>query len=205
MHSGVFSRIGRGKFILGERRYFIPEIPLKIKSIYKELEKQFPYLQSCIWNTSVLNELMVHQPGRFYTLVEVDKEASESVFYFLKDKMKNIFLEPSSNILSLYASTEKEAIIIKSLVSEAPLQKIKRVSTITIEKLLVDIFCDEIIFAAQQGGEMQTIFWNAIEKYSINQNKMIRYASRRGKKEAYIVYLNEISKFWHQKPKDAIL
>ena len=167
----VFSRIGRGKFILGKRRNFIPEISLKIKNIYKELEKQFPYIQSCIWNTFVLNELMVHQPGRFYTLVEVDKEATESVFYFLKDKVKNIFLEPSSNILSLYASSEKEVIIIKSLVSEAPVQKIKGVPTITVEKLLVDIFCDEIIFAAQQGGEMQNIFRNAIEKYSINQNK----------------------------------
>ena len=176
-----------------------------MKSIHKELEKQFPYMQTCIWNTSFLNELMVHQPGRFYTLVEVDREATESVFYFLKDKMKNVFLEPSSNILSLYASSEKEVIVIKSLVSEAPIQKVKGVQTTTIEKLLVDIFCDETIFAAQQGSEMQTIFRNAIEKYSINENKMIRYADRRGKKEAFIVYLNKISKFWQQKRKTAIL
>lgn len=156
-------------------------------------------MQSCIWNTSVLNELMVHQPGKFYTLVEVDKEATESVFYFLKDKMKNIFLEPSSDILSLYASSEKEVIIIQSLVSEAPVQKNKGVQTITIEKLLVDIFCDEITFAAQQGGEMKTIFRNAFERYSINENKMIRYADRRGKKEAFNIYLNKISKFRQQK------
>lgn len=199
MHSGVFSRIGRGKFILGERVNFIPEISLKIKNIYKGLEKQFPYMQSCIWNTSVLNELMVHQPGRFYTLVEVDKEATESVFYFLKDKMKNVFLEPSSNILSLYASSEKEVTIIKSLVSESPRQKIKSISTITVEKLLVDIFCDEIIFAGQQGKEMQTIFRNAFEKYSINENKMLRYADRRGKKEAFNIYSNKISKFQQEK------
>jgi len=205
VQSGVFSRVGRGKFILGERRNFIPEISLKMKSIHKELEKQFPYMKTCIWNTSFMNELMVHQPGRFYTLVEVDREATESVFYFLKDKMKNVFLEPSSNILSLYASSEKEVIIIKSLVSEAPIQKVKEVQTTTIEKLLIDIFCDETIFAAQQGGEMQTIFRNAIEKYSINENKMIRYADRRGKKEAFIVYLNKISKFWQQKRKTAIL
>lgn len=199
MHSGVFSRIGRGKFILGERVNFIPEISLKIKNIYKGLEKQFPYMQSCIWNTSVLNELMVHQPGRFYTLVEVDKEATESVFYFLKDKMKNVFFEPSSNILSLYASSEKEVTIIKSLVSEAPRQKIKGVPTITVEKLLVDIFCDEIIFAGQQGKEMQTIFRNTFEKYSINENKMLRYADRRGKKETFNIYSNKISKFKQEK------
>lgn len=195
----MFSRIGRGKFILGKGRNFIPEISLKIKSIYKELEKQFPYMQICIWNTSILNELMLHQPGKFYILVEVDREATESTFYFLKEKMKNVFLEPSSDTLSLYASSEKEAIIIKSLVSEAPMQKANGVQTITIEKLLVDIFCDEIVFAAHQGGEMQTIFRNAFEKYSINENKMLRYADRRSKKEAFNIYLNKISKFRQQK------
>ena len=113
--------------------------------------------------------------------------------------MKNIFLEPTSDFLSLYASSEKEVIIIKSLVSEALMQKVKRVQTTTIEKLLVDIFCDEIVFAAQQGGEMQTIFRNAFEKYLINENKMLRYAGRRNKKEAFTIYLNKVSKFRHQK------
>ena len=44
--------------------------------------------------------------------------------------------------------------------------------TITIEKLLVDIFSDEVLFAAQQGGEMERIFREAFEKYTINENKM---------------------------------
>jgi hypothetical protein len=72
------------------------------------------------------------------------------------------------------------------------------VQTITIEKMLVDIFSDETTFAAQQGGEMQTIFKNAFEKYTINENKMLRYADRRGKKEAFNNYLNKVSKFRQQ-------
>jgi len=79
------------------------------------------------------------------------------------------------------------------------MQKANGVQTITIEKLLVDIFCDEIVFVAQQGGEMQIIFRNAFEKYSINENKMLRYADRRSKKEAFNIYLNKISKFRQQK------
>lgn len=79
---------------------------------------------------------MLHQPGRFYTLIEVDKETTQSVFYFLKETKKNIFLEPDAEILSLYASAEKETIIIKSLVSEAPVQMLQGVVTTTIEKLL---------------------------------------------------------------------
>ncbi|MBL7760562.1 MAG: hypothetical protein JNK08_07685 [Sediminibacterium sp.] len=198
VQSGILSRIGRGKFTLGKGRIFLPEISAKIKTLFRDLQRQFPYLQICIWNTSVLNELMLHQPGRFYTLVEVDKEATQSVFYFLKETKKNIFLEPDAKILSLYASAEKDTIIINSLVSEAPVQTIQGVVTTTIEKLLVDVFCDDVLFAAQQGREMETIFWEAFEKYTINENKMLRYADRRRKKEAFSNYLNRVSKFRQQ-------
>ena len=162
------------------------------------MQKQFPYLQICIWNTSVFNELMIHQPGRFYTLIEVDKETTQSVFYFLKETRKNIFLKPDAEILSLYASAEKETIIINSLVSEAPVQLLQGVMTTTIEKLLVDVFCDDVLFAAQQGSEMETIFREAFEKYTISENKMLRYANRRRKKETFSNYLNRVSKFRQQ-------
>lgn len=198
VQSGILSRIGRGKFTLGKGRIFLPELSTKIKTLFRDLQKQFPYLQICIWNTSVLNELMLHQPGRFYTMIEVDKETTQSVFYFLKETKKNIFLEPDAEILSLYASAEKETIIINSLVSEAPVQMIQGVVTTTIEKLLVDVFCDDVLFAAQQGGEMETIFKEAFEKYTINENKMLRYADRRRKKEAFSNYLNRVSKFRQQ-------
>ena len=199
VQSGILSRIGRGKFVLGKGRIFIPEVSPKIKTLSRDLQKQFPYLQICIWNTSVLNELMLHQPGRFYTLIEVNKETTQSVFYFLKETKKNIFLEPDAEILSLYASAEKETIIINSLVSEAPVQTLQGVMTPKIEKLLVDIFCDDVLFAPQQGSEMATIFREAFEKYTINENKMLRYADRRGKKEAFGNYLNRVSKFRQQR------
>lgn len=141
---------------------------------------------------------MIHQPGRFYTLVEAEKETIESVFYFVKDIHKNVFIDPTFDIISRYASAEKESIIIKSLVSEAPMQNVQGVQTITIEKMLVDIFCDKIIFAAQQGNEMQTIFKNAFEKYTINENKMLRYANRRRKKEAFNNYIDKVSNFRQQ-------
>lgn len=200
VQSGILSRIGRGKFTFGVGHIFIPDISRKIKNLYMDLQKQFPYLQICVWHTSLLNELMLHQPGKFYTLVEVDKEATESVFYFLKETKKNIFLDPSAEILSLYASVEKEVIIITSLVSEAPTQTLQGVMTTTIEKLLVDVFCDEVLFAAQQGSEMERIFKEAFEKYTINENKMLRYSDRRRKKQAFSNYLNRVSKFRQQTP-----
>lgn len=195
VQSGVLSRIGRGIFTLGEGNNFVPQINANLKKTYSKLHKQFPYLKICVWHTSVLNELMLHQPGRFYTLVEVEKDAMENVFYFLKENKSNVFLDPSADILSRYASGEKEITIVKSLVSEAPMQYVNGVQTITIEKMLVDIFSDETIFASQQGGEMQTIFKNGFEKYTVNESKMLRYADRRRKKESFDKYLNKVSKY----------
>src|SRR5690606_34057999 len=101
-----------------------------------------------------------------------------------------------SSDLEKYIVNEKETFIIKPLISEAPIQNINGVETLTIEKMLVDIFCDDGIFVAQQGVEMRTIFKNAFEKYTINQSKMLRYADRRRKKEELSQFVKTISNLW---------
>ena len=203
VQSGVLTRMGKGKFSLGTAKTFFPELSATLKNLYKDIQRQFPYIQVCVWSTSVFNEFMLHQPGRYYLMVEVDKDVTQSVFHFLAEKKKNIFLEPTAEVLGLYASREKSTVIIKSLVSEAPVQLLQNVFTTTLEKMLVDIFCDEILFAAQQGTEMQTIFRNAFGNYTINENKMFRYADRRRKKDALLTYVNKIPNFRQQMPNAA--
>lgn len=139
---------------------------------------------------------MQHQPNHFFTLVETDKETTNSVFYFLREIKKSVFIEPTNDILEKYIVNEKETFIIKSIISEAPTQNINGIETVTIEKMLVDIFCDDVIFSAQQGGEMRSIFKNAFEKYTINQSKMLRYADRRRKKEELSQFIKTISNLW---------
>lgn len=124
---------------------------------------------------------MIHQPGIFYTLIEVEKDAMESVFYFLQTKTNNVFMDPSESLLARYAQS-KDNIIVTNLVTEAPTQKIDKVVSATLEKMLVDIFCNDVIFSAQQGREMKVIFRTAFDKYIIDQAKMMRYAGRRGKR-----------------------
>ena len=195
---GILNRIGRGKYILGEARKFIPEVPDKIKTINNKLRRNFPFLSMFLWSTSVFNEFMLHQPGRFYLLVEVEKDAMESVFYFMKENKYSVFLEPIRELINRYIPDEKETWIIKSLVSEAPTQNVSGINTTTIEKMLVDVFCDSIIFDAQQGSEMEMIFKESFEKYTVNDNKMLRYADRRRKKKELNKYLNIISTFRQQ-------
>ena len=200
---GLLNRIGRGKFIIGEGKNFVPEISPKMKAINNKLKREFPYLKICIWNTSALNEFMAHQPGRFYLLVEVEKEATQSIFYFLKEAKYSVFIDPTFDLLEKYLPSEKESLIIKSLVSEAPIQNIKGVYTASLEKMLVDVFCDQVIFSSQQGAEMRTLFTEAFNKYSVNENRMLRYADRRRKKDSFIKYVNSISNLRQQRQFDA--
>jgi len=187
---GILKRIGRGRFETGEGKNYIPEISQKLKAIYSRLKRGFPFLKICVWNTSALNEFMLHQTGNFYDLVEVEKEATQSVFYFLKEANYSVFIDPTNELLDKYLPPNKDSIIVKPLVSEAPIQNIKGISTSSLEKVLVDVFCDDVIFTAQQGVEMRTIFKEAFSKYTINESRMYRYADRRSKKESFLKYLN---------------
>jgi hypothetical protein len=198
VQEGVLQRIGRGKFRLGEDRKYIPENSSLTKSIFKKLKAEFPFAKFCVWNTSILNEFMQHQPNRFFLLVEADKEITNSAFYFLREIKKSVFIEPTKDILEKYIVNQKEVIVIKPLITEAPTQNINDIETATLEKILVDIFCDDVIFLAQQGAEKRTIFKEAFTKYTINQSKMLRYADRRRKKEELNQFVETITNLWQQ-------
>ena len=51
----------------------------------------------------------------------------------------------------------------------------------TLEKLLVDIYDEDKMFHFVQGAEIERIFQNALNRYSINYTTFFGYAKRRGK------------------------
>jgi hypothetical protein len=196
--TGILTRVGRGKFLIGNRKNYIPEIQAKLKTLNNKIIKQFPFLDYCLWSSSFYNEFMHHQPGKFYLIVEVEKDATESIFFFMKENKYSVFLDPTKELLNRYVPDEKETWIVKSLVTEAPTQNINGIQTTTIEKLLVDLFCDTLILNAQQGAERDIIFDDAILKYTVNENRMLRYANRRRKKVELSNYLKTIAKLRQQ-------
>lgn len=184
VNKGILHRVSRGLYSLKENegKAYIPEINKSLKYLSGKIYNQFPFIDTCIWSTKWLNEFMLHQPFRFYTMLEVEKEVMESVFYALKEQGKEVFLDPSEDMINNYVVHASKPIIITRLTTEAPTQRINKVVTQTIEKLLVDIYCDPIIFSAQQGGELKRIYQTVFDKYQVNNNKMFRYASRRNKR-----------------------
>ena len=180
---GILLKKGKGIYALGNQINYIPVFEPSLIRMYKKLIAKFPYAKLCIWNTRQLNEFMLHQPGRFYTIVETEKDVSEFAFNFLNDFNKNVFQANDKSMIEKYAIQNTNSIIIKDLTSESPVHTISKIQTPTLEKILVDIFCDKDLFVAQQGSELNTIYQTAFDKYSINKSKLLRYAKRRGKNE----------------------
>ncbi|WP_353845296.1 DUF6577 family protein [Candidatus Brachybacter algidus] len=192
MENGSLERIGRGKFMVGKNQIFVPAIKNNLKVLNNSVLSIFPFIEICVWSTSLFNEFSKHQSNVVFTMVEVEKTVEESVFLYLKEHNKNVFLNPKKELLSIYIVEINNPIIVKSLVSESPLQKVNTISTITIEKALVDLYCDEGLFFFFQGKERSVIFKEAFKKYTINKNKLFRYASRRGKREDIEQYIQII-------------
>ena len=194
--AGVLNKHGQGCYSFSKKQFYIPEVTNKLITINRKLIRNFPLLKFCIWRTSSVNEFMLHQPFRFYIIIETESEAVESVFNFLQNDFNNVFIRPDGDILYNYATSKSDCLIIRNLVSEAPLQAVGKLTTITIEKMLVDIFIDHDLFITYQGHELLIIFQGAFKKYIVSQKRLLRYAYRRGKKNEILSYINNIGNIW---------
>lgn len=194
----IVTPISRGLFSFDYKPVFKPEICENERKIYSKIDKQFPTLQQCIWSTKVLNDFMVHQPGRFLTIFEIENEALEPVFHFLKDlNIRNVFLQPEEKEMERYVYDAEFPIIIQSLISKTPTQKVKGITTITLEKMIVDIYSDKKLFNAFQGNELVNIINNAFHHYSIDFTKLFSYAKRRRKETDLMEYLSQQTNIPH--------
>lgn len=177
---GKISAPSKGFYELGNIPLFKPEVSNPLKKIYNKIKREFPYITFCVWDSTWLNGLMRHQPFKHYLVVEVEKVAFEPVFGFLNETFKNVFLNPDEEIFDRYIQNLDEVMIVKNLVSEAPLTEVQKIVVPALEKLLVDMLADTNLFSAQQ-NETEFIMKSAMEKFAINEIKMKRYALRRNR------------------------
>ena len=180
---GAIHHVSRGKYSLEPVNGFEPAISNSLKRLHNRIKKEFPYVEFCVWDSRWFNEFMIHQLFRYQLVAEVSS---------ITDFSKKAFLNPDATMYERYVSNFDEAIIVKPLVSEAPISKQNGYRIAPLEKLLVDVLIDKNLFAAQQ-GEVENIYRAANEKYSINKQKMRRYASRRNQQEEVEKYLVKTS------------
>ncbi|MFK5891517.1 MAG: hypothetical protein QM486_12380 [Flavobacteriaceae bacterium] len=182
VNEGIIQRIGRGKYKLGKQKEFKPVVSEENQFLYLKLKGEFPFLDISIWSIKWVAQWMLHIPNNYETIIEVEKGSEENVFYFLSDIRNNVFLNPSNDILDKYANRKESIIIVKNLITGAPLQKIEKVTIPSIEKILVDLIVDTELYTAYQGRDLDSIIENAFQYNTIKKDTLLRYADRRGKK-----------------------
>jgi len=189
---GILKQAGRGVYSLNRKADYQPELSPELKGLYKTVLKSFPYISFCVWDSNWFNEFMVHQAFKRYYVVEVEKEAVESVFYKITEKNKNVFFNPQKDTFDKYILNSDVAIIVISLISESPLLQMNKIIIPSLEKLIVDCIVGDELYATQQ-NDIEYILQSTFERYNINPAKIKRYASRRNIKDKVVSYLSKYS------------
>ena len=179
------------------RRQFLPM--LGIQSVLSK----FDLTDTCIWSSAWLNVLTVHQIPRSFTLVEVEREAAEAVFHHLRDNdYKDVFLlltKTDEALLDRYIFDADNPIIIRKIITKSPTRTLfdaQQKANITVprlEKILVDLYCDDNLFRAYKGSEQYHIFENAFKTYPLSIKTLLAYAQRRKKDVALRAYLHQLA------------
>jgi len=184
-------RLERGVYALSDntkKEFYIP-VSDEMKQINLQIKTHFPFANYCLWNSNALMSYMHHIPNLKFIYVDVEREVAESVFNLLNaDSSLRVFLMPDQIDFDRYISGS-DAIIIRPLISESPLQLVDDINTPTIEKVMVDMVGD-VEFSFVQGSEINYVYTTIFERHNVNKNKLLRYATRRGRKEGVEKLIN---------------
>ncbi len=188
---GAINTLKKGVYVTKSKKDFEPVIDKKLISLFAKVRKQFPYTKMCIWETSWLNNFVVHQVFSSNVILEVEKDAAKTVFAYLQESHRDVYLNPGKFEVENYIITGQNNIIIKNLTMTSPLTKREDLIVPTIEKIMVDIFMDNELFVTYQGAELQNIYQELFKTFKINQSTLRQYANKRHVRDRFISFLKE--------------
>ena len=170
----------RGLYALQEKKAFLPEPTEKMKKLAQQIQEKYPYVNFSVYPTEWLANFTGHMYQSNNIILEVDVDALESVFHFVKERYTNVYLSPDREVYNLYISPREENIIVNRLYVDAPLNRIQgNYHLPKLEKLLVDLIVNEPIILPIGLSESKTVITNILGKYNINYSTLLRYAKKR--------------------------
>ncbi len=180
---GKISRLARGIYSLTQLKEFQPDVSAVLKRAYRQIKRELPYAELCIWSTAWIDSLIVHQPTSKIIIAETEKIAVSKAFSLLNGHARASFLDPTEKEIEFYVLPNRESIVVKPLVLRAPLIHLDGIVAPRLEKILVDVFADRELFAALQGETLHELFRNALSQFHVDLTTLESYASRRGKRQ----------------------
>ena len=187
VNSGNLKRVGRGQYARTDKSDFAWEVSPLMKSISDEIKAAFPYIDYCLWDLSPINQVAQHLININIIIVDVDRDAVEAVYRKLHETHDKVV---TSGRMFDELSDYDGYILVRKLVTDTPMMTIDDVPMATLEKLLVDLASDKE-FNVFQGSELHHIFENAISQFTINRNRILRYAGRKNQREQMEKLLND--------------
>lgn len=163
-----------------QKKVFRTEASLAEKKLYSFLKQNFPFAQLCAWNVKELAYFTQHVPTVNFVIVEAEKDVVDAIADRLNEPDKRIVLKNPSLETMEYFSSSKKIIVVKNLVSQGPLDKTDELNAPRLEKILVDILCDDEFYFLR-GMETVYVYQKAFDLYDINVKALKRYAGRRNK------------------------
>jgi hypothetical protein len=193
----IIDQVKLGVYSLSIKEIYRPIVSKELARLHKVVAKDFDGLDYCLWTTEWLNDFTQHQLGTSFYLLEVEKDFVEEVFNAYSESTQfRVYINPTDEIMKRYIE-DGSSIVIKPLIGRSPRQKLvlrerskDTVFAPTLEKIMVDIFSDDVTFFSVQGSELDMIFENALNRYQVNFTKLLSYAKRRHKDAQLKTYLN---------------
>jgi len=176
---GLLHSVGRGCYsALTPLPVFTPTVDGSTSRLVRLAQQAAPEALLCISDTAWLNAMHEGPALPSYRLLETSKGHLDAVYNALQEHSRMVFLNPDTNAVVMYVHLHERAIVLRPLVSEAPLSTTNGITTSPIEKLLVDALAHADLYMDYQ-AELPKIFAYARRHYALNESRLRRYASRR--------------------------
>lgn len=171
---------------------FDPPVSRKLDNLYSIYFRNFKMETCALWTTEWLAQFMELQPTHNFIVFEIGKELTHPLFFHLQEEKKEAFLDPDAAMMRDYVLAKKNPVIVRPLITRAPLEKTRNGLPIaSLEKILVDVFCDPDLFISYQGTELKNIYTNAWKNYLLNLSTLINYARRRKREKPLMDFLKK--------------
>ena len=164
---------GRGWYSFISHRFQLDTKP--IRSIVNLIKREFPLLDFNVWSTEQLLPYFQNIPTRFFVFVYAKKEYLNTIYEYLSEKGKTIYLNPTKKEKEKIYNFKMEILLLRPSITEEPKKKYYS----KIEKILVDLYIEKFFLQILDEQEYQIVFENISSQFSLDIPKMLRYKLRR--------------------------
>lgn len=191
LQRGSIARAGRNAYYVpaaGVQPYTCLYSP-QAQAVAKLVQSGYPYVDFTVTELRQLNEFVNHQLAHNTVFVDVEADAMEFVFDFLREHYPGkVLLQPTPDIYHAYWMDD--LIVVQRLITEAPRTRQARWQA-RLEKILVDVLVSKLLHSIVSVSELPAIYEESFSKYIIDESSLFRYAQRRHAAQRLRTFITE--------------